>query len=271
MTYQDKYVTAYKNMPFYEKVIDNLSKNRYSTSEVNQYILQKRGYYMTITVQKEFENIEKDVTKKIDKYIEEYNLSVEQNAKENLAIHLALSITRELSGNYIQTSHSQLESCKDLPTYPIAKKLVKELADDYNTGASELDFYTAAMYLSNLDQWDLEFNSTFDIIDDEMGSIMDEALDEIKDKLGVDLKLNDTFYKGMTLHFYPALERLEHNNQLMDNPLVDMVSASHEKEYQCAEILNNIVKKHYNKDFNENELGYITLHFGTAFYSSESH
>ena len=146
-----------------------------------------------------------------------------------------------------------------------------ELADDYNTGASELDFYTAAMYLSNLDQWDLEFNSTFDIIDDEMGSIMDEALDEIKDKLGVDLKLNDTFYKGMTLHFYPALERLKHNNQLMDNPLVDMVSASHEKEYQCAEILNNIVKKHYNKDFNENELGYITLHFGTAFYSPESH
>ena len=69
MTYQDKYVTAYKNMPFYEKVIDNLSKNRYSTSEVNQYILQKRGYYMTITVQKEFENIEKDVTKEIDKYI----------------------------------------------------------------------------------------------------------------------------------------------------------------------------------------------------------
>ena len=68
----------------------------------------------------------------------------------------------------------------------------------------------------------------------------------------------------MTLHFYPALDRLQNNRQQTDNPLKDKIQAQFQLEYKCAEIFNDIVEQHYHKRFNEHELAYIALHFGTA-------
>ena len=66
------------------------------------------------------------------------------------------------------------------------------------------------------------------------------------------------------LHFYPALDRLQNNHQLTNNPLKDKIQAQFQLEYKCAEIFNDIVNEHYHKRFNEHELAYIALHFGTA-------
>lgn len=230
------------------------------------YMSEVRLDIMVIELQTEFENRKKEVLALVEKYVEKYHLNVSETIIDNLAIHLTLSITRELTGNYINTSQSQLEQCKEATTYKIAQELVAELAQDYDIEIPETDTYYAAMYLANMSLLDLDFNSEFDIVDDEIETIMNETLDKIKEKLGLDLRTNLDFYHGMTLHFYPALERLEEDKQLTDNPMVDRIQAEHEKEYQCAKILNDVVHTHYNKSFNEHELCYITLHFGTALY-----
>ena len=80
----------------------------------------------------------------------------------------------------------------------------------------------------------------------------------------MNLSSNNEFINGMTLHFYPALDRLQSDKQLDYNPLKDLIQSQHTKEYKCAEIFNETVKKYYNKAFNENELAYIAMHFGTA-------
>lgn len=66
------------------------------------------------------------------------------------------------------------------------------------------------------------------------------------------------------MHFYPAIQRLKNDEQLHDNVLTDKIKTENETEYQCAMILNDVVKEHYHKSFNEDELAYIALHFGTA-------
>ena len=86
----------------------------------------------------------------------------------------------------------------------------------------------------------------------------------INDELKIDIKANENFYRGITLHFFPAIERLQNDSQLTDNPLVDSIKNEHELEFKCANILNDVVKKYYDKSFNKHELAYIALHFGTA-------
>ncbi|MEG0367514.1 MAG: PRD domain-containing protein, partial [Coprobacillus sp.] len=100
--------------------------------------------------------------------------------------------------------------------------------------------------------------------DEDMENIINETIVSIKDKLDLDLRKNKEFYTGMTLHFYPALDRLQNDQQLVDNPLKDQIQSQHETEFECAKIFNEVVEKYYHKTFNEHELAYIALHFGTA-------
>ena len=221
---------------------------------------------MSIIIQKEFHNIKDYINEVINQYLNDYHLDIPYSTKENLSIHLSLSISRLLSNSFISYSESQLIQCKNLETYPIAKKIISSLEEHFCLKMDKNDIYYTAMYLSNLSLLDLDFDISSDIVGEDVEKIMNEALLEIKDKLGYDLKQHKEFYNGITLHFYPAIERLKTNQQLDSNPLSDITAIKDQREFQCAEILNDIVEKYYSKSFNDNELGYIILHFGTAFY-----
>lgn len=220
---------------------------------------------MVIELEEQYKKLKDEVYDSVKAIANKYKIDVADTVLYNLAIHLSLSITREETGNYISTSQSQLEGCKSLKTYDAAKEIIQLLNEKYHIELPESDTFYTAMYLANKSLLDLDFDASFDIVDDEIADIMDETLDEIKTKLGYDLRNNENFVKGMSLHFYPAIERLENNEQLKSNPMTKEIS-SYEEPLKCANILNDVVSKHFNKTFNDNELSYITLHFGTAFY-----
>ena len=134
----------------------------------------------------------------------------------------------------------------------------------YHVEIDENQVQYVTMYLANINLLDIDFNCEFDLCDDETEDIINETINRIQNDLQLDLRKNKEFYTGMTLHFYPALDRLQNNRQLTDNPLKDKIQAQFQLEYKCAEIFNNIVEQHYHKRFNEHELAYIALHFGTA-------
>jgi len=220
---------------------------------------------MDIELEQEIENRKRIIREAVEACIEKYQLDISEIGKENLIIHLTLSITRQMANNYISTSQSQLEQCKNLNTYYIARDLVKSLAKRFDVILHHIDYYYTAMYLANMSLLDLDFNCQFDMIDEETEEIIDETLNRIEEQLGIDLRKNVDFFNGISLHFIPALERLENDEQITENPLNDTIQLENKKEYHCAEIMNDIVQHHYHKSFTNAELCYISMHFSTAF------
>ena len=223
---------------------------------------------MVIELTTAFENRKNSILEIVKKHIEKENLNISSTVLENISIHLSLNVSRELNGNFIPTSISQLKQLKKHEYYDLSKEIVTEVAEMYGISIHRSEIFYVTMYLSNMNLFDIDFNCEFDIYDDDIESIIDETITRIKDELNIDLKANDNFYKGITLHFFPAIERLQNDNQLTKNPLVDTIKTCHHIEFHCANILNDIVKKYYNKAFNEHELAYIALNFGTAFYQA---
>ena len=199
---------------------------------------------MVIELEEKFKLRKAEIFATIKKYVTEANMNISDTVIDNLSIHLALSITRELSGSYIEMSSSQIEQLKQANTYQISQLIVYDLSKKYDVKISEDDICYCAMYLSNMTLLDLDFFSECDIIDQETESITLEAVQEINNRLGLNLKKND--------------------EQLHDNVLANKIKTENETEYKCAMILNDVVKEHYHKSFNEDELAYIALHFGTA-------
>ena len=86
----------------------------------------------------------------IKKYVTEANMDISDTVIDNLSIHLALSITRELSGSYIDMSSSQIEQLKQANTYQISQLIVYDLSKKYDVKISEDDICYCEMYLSNM-------------------------------------------------------------------------------------------------------------------------
>ena len=219
---------------------------------------------MVIQLNFEYEKIQEIIEKILTENITKNNIEIAQATFDNLVIHLSLCVSREMNGSYIATSESQIHNLSDHTYYPVSKAIIEQLEKEFNLTIDTNQVYYTTMYLANINLLDIDFNIEFDMFDDTYETIMHETIAEIKDKLNLDLKANEDFYKGMTFHFYPALDRLQNNQQLTNNPLMEVIRNENETEFACAKAFNSVVEKHYNKTFNEHELAYIALHFGTA-------
>lgn len=219
---------------------------------------------MTIELTNQFDEQKKCIQKIIENVANKHHLNLSTTTLDNLVIHLSLCLSRELNGSYIPTSESQIYNLKNHEYYDYAKEIIQLLENQYDIQIDENQIYYTTMYLANLNLLDIDFNCEFDLCDHELEDIMDETITSIESQLEIDLKSNADFYNRIALHFYPALDRLENNKQLTSNPLKDNIQSQYKTEYQCAQIFNDIVEKHVHKHFNEHELAYIALHFGTA-------
>lgn len=219
---------------------------------------------MVIELDTQYEKRKQKIEMIVKEYIGKYNINISQTIIDNLVIHLSLCICRELNGSYIATSESQINHLKEHAYYQASEDIISDLEKEFDVDIDENQISYTTMYLANINLLDIDFNCEFDLCDDEMEDIINETVTEIKKQLHLDLRQNKEFYTGITLHFFPALDRLQNDQQLTNNPLKNQIMLENEKEFECAKIFNEVVKKHYNKSFNEHELAYIALHFGTA-------
>lgn len=218
---------------------------------------------MVIELDSQFDKQKNEIEQIIKKIIHKYHIELSQTIIDNLTIHLSLCVSRELNGTYILMSESQINHLKEHEYYKIAKEIIYEIENSFDIAIDKNQMSYTTMYLANMNLLDIDFNFEFDLDDDILEEIIDETSILIQEQYHINIKDNKDFFTGMTLHFYPALERLKNDNQLKDNPLKDYIQAQHQTEFECAQIFNQIVKKYYHKSFNEHELAYIALHFGT--------
>ncbi len=219
---------------------------------------------MVIQLNFEYEKIQQIIERILTENITKNNIEIAQATFDNLVIHLSLCVSREMNGSYIATSESQIHNLSEHAYFSVSKAIIEQLEKEFNLTIDTNQVYYTTMYLANINLLDIDFNIEFDMFDDTMETIMHETIIAIKETLNLDLKANEDFYRGMTFHFYPALERLQNNQQLTNNPLMDEIKHENETEFACAKAFNTVVERHYNKTFNEHELAYIALHFGTA-------
>ena len=208
------------------------------------YHMKSEVRYMVIELDSQYEKRKQEIEKIVKNVIEKHNIEISQTAFDNLIIHLSLCISRELNGTYIPTSESQINHLKNHEYYQVSKQIVNELDQQFHVEIDENQVQYVTMYLANINLLDIDFNCEFDLCDDETEDIINETINRIQNDLQLDLRKNKEFYTGMTLHFYPALDRLQNNRQLTDNPLKDKIQAQFQLEYKCAEIFNDIVEQH---------------------------
>lgn len=218
---------------------------------------------LTFNTNADFDQTKTTITSIIKNTIDDYDLFLQENSVTNLAVHLTIAVIRIKSNNYIPMSNSQIASYKQDHSYPYAKMICERLACEYNIEFPEAEISLVSMYLSKNQKLDLEINSGFDLLDDQVFNILRETMYKINEQYHKDYRNDDKLFIAIGLHLEPALERLA-DGQQVENPLKDKIIERHQEEFNFSKILNEVVNKETKLSFNDDELAFIALHFVVA-------
>ena len=218
---------------------------------------------LTFNTDTDFDQVKMIIGDIIKDTANDFDLFLSTNSIKNLSVHLSIAIIRIKSDNYIPLSNGQITSYKQEYSYPYAKMLCDRLAKKFEIDFPEAEISLVSMYLSKNQKLDLEINSGFDLLDDNIFKIINETMTCIYQKYHKDYRKDDKLFIDIGLHLEPALERLA-NNQTVENPLKEEIIKRHKEEFNYSKILNDIVKKETDLSFNKDELAFIALHFVVA-------
>jgi lichenan operon transcriptional antiterminator len=153
---------------------------------------------------------------------------------------------------------------KNEKEYYIAENIVKILEDifEVNIPESETCYITMHLLGSKLLEKDEE-KELLHLIDNQIKSLISKIINEIKNKLNMDFNNDNKLIYNLALHLKPALHRAKYNMNIR-NPLINDIKNKYPLAFQIGIIATNVIKRETNYIINEDEIGYIAMHFGGA-------
>lgn len=249
----DLKIVQYKNKGI--KIAGDEVKLRYCISE---YL---NMHNLNMFYQKIFANINLlSLDKIIKKVLSEKKLQLPDDAKENLCIHTAIAIQRAKYDKNVSYPASLANKIENTFEYTVAKEIVEQIYKQNKIDLSCAEVYYIAQCL-------LASKKIFDIGETKdkahVKKLVNIILREIHDKLSIDFTNDEFLLDGLTLHLNIALTRV-HFQMNIRNELLETIKNDYPLAFQMGVIAGKVVEKYDNIKINENEIGYIALHFGAA-------
>lgn len=191
--------------------------------------------------------------------IVKYKVKLSDIALNNLAIHILVAIKRIELGQYVNKNIDN--DIKNTKQYMVALNIVRDIYEKMAIKFPNDELYYIAMHLIGTN-----LSSEEDSVNDEykhLENVYQKIIREIREVLDIDLSYDKDLKTAILLHLKPAVFRFE-NNLTLRNPLLESIKVNYPLAYETAVIGSKIIKKELGISFNEDELGFIAMHFGAA-------
>lgn len=190
--------------------------------------------------------------------INEYNLRVTDLAYERIICYLAILIVRILKGKNIIYSRKIIEKFKKQEIYNISMNICKEIEDEYKINISESEVIHIVKCLSVVGIMNIEEEvNKSDIL------IINKILLRINEKFGVNIT-NDKMLKNyLANHLKAAINRAKYGINIENNMLTE-IKSKFPFSFELSVFTNSIIINEIGINLNENDIGFIALHFKAA-------
>lgn len=180
-------------------------------------------------------------------------------ARENLRVHMALSISRERAANCCSTVAQKLEETFE---YVVAKEIVGSIYRDMGIDLphSEVYYITQCLRVSKK----LSDADVAGSVDKELVKrLINKILAVVNKNFGIDFSGDQYLIDGLALHLQIAVARIEFRMNIR-NELLQTIKRDYPLAFQMGVLAAKVAREEECIAFNDNEIGYIALHFGAA-------
>jgi lichenan operon transcriptional antiterminator len=198
--------------------------------------------------------------------INTHNISLSDIGLNNLVIHIAIAYHRINSEKYVTLYHSDILELKREKQYQVAKEIVKELEKGLSIRFPESEIAYITIHLLGtkmVTELHLDESTIHEMIDKQIDRVVNKILEAIDHELNLGIKDDQELYVAMCLHLKPAIHRFHYGINL-PNPLLDEIKSKYPAAFQAAVIASLVIKREMEIDINENEIGYLAIHLGSA-------
>jgi len=200
------------------------------------------------------------------KQLKEKEIFMSDIALNNLMVHIAIACTRIRNQNYISMNEQDLSEIQCQREYKTAKEIVTEIEDYLHVQFSDVEVGYVTIHLmgTRLFHEDLmDENEIMTFIDPDVQQLTNEILDKIEAQLGLGIRHDQKLELGLLLHLKPVMNRHKFGMNLR-NPMLEEIKSNYPIAYEAGVIASTVIEKKIGIQINDNEIGYLALHFGAA-------
>lgn len=202
-------------------------------------------------------NLLDDIIKKV---LSERKLQLTDRSQKKLCMYIAIAIQRSKNNKTVVYPSSLTNKIENTFEYNVAKEIVENIYTQLNTDLSCSEVYYITQCL-------LASKKLIDVSEStnkkHVKNLVNIILKEIYEKLSIDFTNDEYLIDGLTLHLNIALTRIQFQMNIR-NELLETIKNDYPLAFQMGVIAGKIVEQYDNIKINENEIGYIALHFGAA-------
>lgn len=200
----------------------------------------------------------------LDEVFEKFNYHMSDVSFHNLIIHIFVALCRIEEGQEASLSVEQLEEIAKWSELDMAREIVRKLEQSFHTDipcdeAGYIAIHLAAKKVLSLD----ETNEDNVVISGEVYEIVSHMLEAVYGAYKIDLRDDLELRMMLALHLVPFGVRMAYD-LVLHNPLLKDIKTQYQLAYNLAVVSSDELRKHYNKDIKEDEIGYFALHFNLA-------
>lgn len=215
--------------------------------------------------------LDKEVVSKVSEVLRNSSVKIAQRITEHsyigLVIHLSVAIIRIQSGESINMNPSILESLEAEPLFREAKIIAGDIEDRFHITFPKAEVGYIMMHLKGTRPRKIA-ESTNDQNYDCL-NIAENLIERFSSIVGEDFTNDEVLQSGLIAHLKPTLNRLKYE-LVIRNPLLNEIKSQYIELFEIVKETSKILWYRHDIQINDDEIGYLTLHFGAALERSKT-
>lgn len=236
--------------------IMNVDFNRYNIQDVMDQILVSQNSNIRKLLD---EDILKNILEVLKTHHRELDLdSMAKSSYMGLLIHLMIAVNRIQEGKQLQNNQEILTLVDDQNAYARAVKLVQYLSEAFDIDIEETECAFIAIHLQSAKSTVIHQDTSVE----EYNDVIIKMLNVFKEH-GYSLLGDYELYQSLAAHLKPALVRLEYDLPIY-NPMLSQIKKDFADIFKMTKEACVILTNTYQYELNDDEIGYLVLHFAAA-------
>lgn len=237
--------------------IMNIDFDRYNIQDViNQISVTKNSSMNKLLDYK----VLKTILEVFKVHHEELNLdNMAKSSYMGLLIHLMIAINRIKQGEQLQENQAIFNLISDQKAYQNARVIIDYLAKAFDIEIEETECAFVAIHLQSAKSAIIQENEKQ--VEQYHDLIM--AMLNVFNEYQINLYSDYELYQSIAAHLEPAMVRLEYGLPIY-NPMLAQIKENYQEIFKVTAQACQVIKDVYGYQLNDDEIGYLVLHFAAA-------
>lgn len=191
------------------------------------------------------------------KVILKHNIHLTDIAFKNLLVHIIIIMCRSNPENTVEYTLTERKKLEQSIYFSSAIEILSIIQQQLGVDISNESYYLTQHFIAS--QKFIESTKTRN----DCQQLITDILNKIKLNTNIDLSDDNELISGLTIHLIAAINRLKFNMNIR-NGILESIKNNYPLAFEMAIIASEVIEQEENVKTNENEIGFLAIHFGAS-------